>query len=203
MDERFCNILVDSLPETITVDGRDYFVNTDFRAGILFEMLVSDKTQTNEQIIQQTFDIYFTDDIPMNLKDALDEILWFYRCGYEPQKRRTRKRVEEKHDERVFDYDIDGALIYAAFKSQYGVDLQDIEHLHWWKFNAMFQGLHDDEQISKIISYRTVDLGKISDKETRKHYAALKHKYALPDGRTVEEKISNAGSAFAGGLNYE
>lgn len=201
--DRFCNILVDPLPETVMVEGREYSINSDFRAGILFEMMINDKSQSNENIIRQTLDIFFSEKIPADLENALSELLWFYRCGYEPHKHRSRKDSEKTTDDRVFDYDIDGPLIYAAFKSQYDVDLQDVEYLHWWKFTAMFQGLHDDEQISKIISYRSMDLGKINDKEMRSHYAALKSRYALPDGRTVEEKVDNAGSVFAGGLNYD
>ena len=201
--DRLYNILVDPLPETVIVEGREYSINTDFRAGVLFEMMMNDKSQSNEDIIRQTLDIFFSEEIPDDLESAINEILWFYRCGYEPQKRRSRREPEKAADDRVFDYDIDGPLIYAAFKSQYGVDLQDVEYLHWWKFTAMFQGLHDDEQIRMIISYRSMDLGKISDKEMRSHYAALKSRYALPDGRTVEEKVNNAGSAFAGRLCYD
>ena len=38
--------------------------------------------------------------------------------------------------------------------SQYGIDLIDIEELHWYKFLALFKGLKDDEIISKIMAYR-------------------------------------------------
>ena len=50
------------------------------------------------------------------------------------------------------------------------------------------------------MGYRSMDLGKITDKDLRKHYASLKTKYAIPNGMSVEEKISHAGSVFAGGM---
>lgn len=203
MDDRFHNILIDPLPETIEVNGRGFLINTDFRAGMLFEMLSNDSTMTDEEIALQTLDIFLPNSIPDDLEATYKEILWFYRCGYEPpQRRRRRNAAPEKTgiEQRIFDYDIDAPLIYAAFKSQYNVDLQDIEHLHWWKFTAMFQGLHESERICEIMGYRSMDLGKITDKDLRKHYASLKTKYAIPNGMSVEEKISHAGSVFAGGM---
>lgn len=203
VDDRFHNILIDPLPETITVNGRDFLINSDFRAGMLFEMLSNDSTMSDEDIALQTLDIFMVDDIPTDVESTYKEILWFYRCGYEPQQRRRRKETAVERaviEQRIFDYDIDAPLIYAAFMSQYKIDLQDIEYLHWWKFTAMFQGLHESERICEIMGYRSMDLGKITDKDLRQHYASLKNKYALPNGMSVEEKVSRAGNVFAGGL---
>ena len=202
VDDRFHNILIDALPETITVNGRDYAINTDFRAGMLFEMLSNDSEMSDEDIAIQTLDIFMPNGFPSDLDAAYQEILWFYRCGYEPPKRRSRNgvHVDTSMEQQIFDYDIDAPLIYAAFKSQYNVDLQDIDHLHWWKFTAMFQGLHETERICEIMGYRSMDLGKVKDKELRQHYASLKSKYALPNSLSVAEKVSRAGSIFAGGI---
>lgn len=201
-ERSFHNILIDDLPETLTVGGRSYPINSDFRAGILFEMMIQDNELTDEEKAESALDLFFTDEIPDDLEAAFEALIWFYQCGYQnPNEQRiaeAQAKSRQKRHERIFDYDIDAPLIYAAFMSQYRVDLQDTD-LHWWKFNAMFRGLHENERICEIIGYRSMNLSKIKDKETRSRYAALKAQYALPNGMTEEQKVAMAGSVFAGG----
>lgn len=202
------NILIDDLPATVCISGRSFPIQTDFRTGILFELSISDKEMSKNELLQNTLELYFGDHIPDDLDGTISAILWFYRCGYKPPDKRRRRNenaneepqeVQHKVEARIFDYEEDAALIYAAFWSQYGIDLQSVDYMHWWAFSALFHGLHD-EKICEIMKYRAVDLSEIKDKEMRKYYAELKGKYALQDGRSVEEKVSIAGNAFAGGF---
>ena len=88
----------------------------------------------------------------------------------------------------IYSFEHDAEYIYAAFLDQYGIDLQDIEHLHWWKFRALFKGLKEDTLISKIMGYRSIEItNNMSDSE-KKYYRKMKQIYALPDNRTQEEK---------------
>ena len=68
------------------------------------------------------------------------------------------------------------------------MDLNEIEYLHWWKFKSLFEGLNEENQICKIMGYRSIDLSKIKDKEERKRYKKIKQQWALKDDRTEEEK---------------
>lgn len=202
------NILIDPLPSSLVIDGRAYPIDSNFRASILFEQLIMDGSLTDEEKAYQILDLYFTDGIPSNTEAAFGEIEWFYRCGFVDGPGRESKDDEDDesaeptpppNQKRIYDFDIDAPRIFAAFWSQYRIDLNEIKYLHWWKFSAMFQALHEDEEIMQIMSYRSMDLSKIKDKDSRNRYAALQRKYALPIGKTVEEKISMAGNAFAGG----
>ena len=69
--------------------------------------------------------------------------------------------------------------------SQYNIDLQDIEYLHWWKFRALFDSLDENNRLSKIIQYRSMDLTKIKDKEQKKFYKNMKKLYKID---TISEK---------------
>lgn len=60
----------------------------------------------------------------------------------------------------------------------------------------MMEGLKDDEEISKIMSYRAVDLNGIKDKTERARYAKLKAKYALPNDEAIAEKKALAEALF-------
>ncbi|MBS4916067.1 MAG: hypothetical protein KHZ93_00595 [Clostridiales bacterium] len=46
-------------------------------------------------------------------------------------------------------FHVDDEYIYAAFLDQYGVDMQDVGPLRWWKFKAMFQGIKSETVLSR------------------------------------------------------
>lgn len=194
------NILIDPLPQTVMVCGREFAISSDFRTAMLFEMLMQDAAiSLNEKAIR-ALRLWFADEIPKDVEEATSAMLWFYACGRPKNHGINDKSAEVGIHKRIYDFDADAALIYAAFLSQYGVDLQDVEYLHWWKFSAMFSGLSDDCEIMKIMAYRAADLRKIKNKAERARYAALQAKYALEDNKTPEEKVAAAGALFAGAV---
>lgn len=197
------NILLDVLPETVEVDGKSFFIDSDFRTCIIFEKVISDGTLSNRDKVEDMVSLFFTDERPSSLEGATNAILDFYRCGEapkkEPPKRKKNGNVELK-PKMIYDYEYDAPYIYAAFLTQYRIDLNEIEYLHWWKFQALFKSLEGHNKIAEIMSYRAADLSKIKDKEERARIARLKNIYELPENLTFEEKVARAGSAFGGGF---
>ncbi|MEG2621409.1 MAG: bacteriophage Gp15 family protein [Clostridia bacterium] len=192
------NILIDPLPLTVCVGGRDVPISSGFRTGILFEMLMLDKSIRQDQKAALAIGMYFGDEVPEPINEAVEQMMNFYACGKDEDVLRSVGKGTESKTKRCYDYDIDAPYIYAAFLSQYRIDLQDVDDLHWWKFMAMFLGLNDDNEICKIMEYRSVDLAKIKNKAERERYAKLKHKYALPDTRTSEQKAMDIGAMLGG-----
>lgn len=199
------NLLIDSLPNTVEVGGREFSINSDFRTSVLFELLIYDDEVKPESKVAQIFDLYFdgNPDVPRT-KEAIDAILAFYRC--EKRENKAAKRLAKRADggqqtKRIYDFEHDDTYIYAAFMSEYGINLNSIENLHWWKFSALFSSLGDEQKICKIMGYRAADLSKIKNKQERERMARLKVIYALPNNASKEEKIAHAASIFAGGIN--
>lgn len=197
------NILIDTLPETVMIDGMEFSIRTDFRYCILFELLIQDSEVTDKEKVVEALKLFF-EEMPDNTEAAVDSILWFYSCGNVDNVSRGNGKSHEPPDEhktnqkRLYDFNVDAELIYAAFLDQYGIDLADAE-LHWWKFRALFNGLKSDNEFCKIVGYRSVDLSQIKNKSERKRLAILKNRYALPCILSEEEKVAMAGNAFAGG----
>ena len=189
------NILIDRLPSTLTVGGISYKINSDFRTSILFELMMQDRALTNEEKLLNAIELYFQE-IPKDLEEAINKIVWFYKCGKEEEEREVTN--SNSNSKQIYSFEHDAEYIYSAYLSQYGIDLQDIEGLHWWKFKAMFQGLNDSNEIVKIMCYRALDLNEIKDKKQKAHYRKLKQLYKLPDNRTEEEKEQMVADAFAG-----
>lgn len=183
------NLLIDDLQESIRNKIGNIDFNSDFRTSILFEILMQDKRFTKEQKIFQALRLYYPNlEQLKDLEKAINDILWFYRCGKELTNSNVRIKGNANKDKQIYSYEFDDTYIYGAFKQQYDIDLQDVEYLHWWKFKAMFDCLKDDTKIVEIMGYRALDLRKIKDESERNRYKRLREIYKLPDMRTEEEK---------------
>lgn len=181
------NILVDLVPDSVEIDGIEYELHSDFRTSILFEMLMFDENVDDEEKVICALELYYPV-CPKNIDEAIDKILWFYRGGKDVNL--ATSGGKGKSAKEVYNFEYDDEYIYAAFLDQYDIDLQDIEYLHWWKFKAMFKALKEDNEISKIMSYRSMDISKIKDKEQREHYKKLKRMYEIPKSKNEVEKIN-------------
>lgn len=117
-------------------------------------------------------------DVPTDWEEAVRGLLWFYRCGREDEE----PREEGKSGEPLLSYTKDAPYIYADFWAQYGVDLQTVT-LHWWQFQAMFQGLSEERKIVQIMGIRGKDTRGLP-REEKQRYEALKRQYALNVGKS-------------------
>ena len=190
------NLLLDDLDKVVKMRIKEDF-NTNFKNSILFELLMQESDLSNEAKAYQALKIYYPNlNQITDVNKAIDNMLWFYKCGKEDEEK-TSQKATRVNTKRIYSYEFDNELIYSAFKDQYNIDLQDIKYLHWWKFKAMFDGLKDDNKIVEIMGYRAVNLNKIKDKEILKHYKKMQKLYALPDMRSEEEKENDFAEAFS------
>ena len=195
------NLLVNDLDLILKSRIGDIEFNTNFRYGILFEKLMNDPNVDKQIKVLQAIKIFYPKWQQItDYEKAVKDLFWFYTCGKseleKPEKNKIKKKVAEDKSKKIYDYDIDDGYIYSAFLQQYGIDLQDINYLHWWKFKAMFNSLSSDTKIVEIMGYRNIDLSKIKDKQEKARYKKLKEIYKLPDMRTEAQKERDLGNAF-------
>lgn len=170
------SILIDKLPTNVEIEGENHDINSDFRTSILFTQLVEDELIEEKEKIPLILNLFYPV-WPKRTDKAIEKIMWFYRCGKEIRSVKGKKC--NNNGEKILDYEIDDTYIYSAFISQYKIDLQDIEYLHWWKFKALLEGLNKDNKICEIMKYRSIDLNSIKDKEERKFYKQMKDIYSI------------------------
>lgn len=154
----------------------------------LEELFNDDEVDQNERLWLALNLVYECIDLIPDFESAVQGLLWFYRCG-EPVDKRLVKHAEAVGTKRIYDYGQDAQYIYAAFMQQYGIDLCDIDYLHWWKFRAMFNSLGEDCMITKIIGYRATELSGL-DPKTRNAVAQKQALYRLRNGKSEEEKAA-------------
>lgn len=190
------NILIDLVPTSVNIENKEYEINSDFRISILFELLMQDNSVVDEDKIIQALQLYYPI-IPEDVNKAIDKMLWFYRCGKDIGK--SKGNGKGKSVTQIYSFDYDDDYIYAAFMDQYNIDLQDVKYLHWWKFKAMFKSLKEDNEIVKIMGYRSMDLSKIKDKEQKAYYKKMQELNKVPVSRDEQEKLDEIEKALLNG----
>lgn len=190
------NILIDLVPTTVNIDNKEYEINSDFRTSILFELLMQDSSIGEEDKIFMALELYYPV-IPANINEAIEKMLWFYRCGKETTS--SKGNGKKNSVTQIYSFNYDDDYIYSAYLDQYGIDLQDIEYLHWWKFKAMFKALKEDNMIVKIMGYRSMDISKIKDKEQKSYYRHIKELYKIPIPHDEQEKLDEITAVLLNG----
>lgn len=145
------NILIDNLPKAVTIGGKRYTPETDYRAAVAFEILAESDEATEEKLLR----CFYPQEIPEDTKNAMLAALWIYGRGNVP----LNKKEETKGAKtaRAYSFAFDAAAIYADFWRYYDIDLSN-EALHWWTFHALLAGLPDESGYKKRIFYRTCSL---------------------------------------------
>lgn len=169
-------------PETVEIGGREYPINTDFRAGIALETAVLRGEIDAAELLM----LYYPAGVPGDMEGAADAMLRFYRCGADDDQEDGARRPGTV---RAYDFEQDADSIYAAFRAAYGIDLESAQ-LHWWTFRRLLRGLPEDCEFMRRVMVRTADLSDLG-KDQRKAIQKLRRKYALrPCGKrqTLEER---------------
>lgn len=168
------NILTDSLPKTVEICGKEYPINSDFRAAVEFEILIQSDASPKRKT-RGAIRIFFGGNPPPFSENVLvDAVINFYAGGGKDSDERPKKNRK-----RIYSFAQDGDYIAAAFRSQYGIDLLTIPYMHWYEFRALFKGLEESCEIVKIMGYRAADPSKIKYKPERERIARLQEIYKI------------------------
>lgn len=175
------NLLVDTLPETVTILDTEYQVRTSFRDCLRIMLAFEpDSGLTNQEKLRVLLKgLYF--EIPNGVEEAIKQANWFLNGGEE----------SEDHDgPRVYSLSKDAGMIFAAFKQVHGIDLSTAD-LHWWQFLALFQAVIANENaFGSLVTLRyRLKTGKAT-KEERQAARDIPDLIDIPelDTRSLEEK---------------
>lgn len=169
------NILLDGLPDTVTIGGREYPIETDFRAGIAFEILVQKGETRLSEIMRPWFGKC---GYPRDVDGAVEAALWFYRCGEDKDTTQSENANRRPQNAKQgYSFEVDADALVSSFWQAYKIDLST-EALHWWVFRSLMRGLPDECEFQKRIYYRTVNLKDLPKKE-RERVAKIRAKIAI------------------------
>lgn len=173
------SILINPFPETVSVDGVEYPVNSDFRTVLrCFEIQGKKEVLSPDELAKMLRMFYRSKQLTVTEKH-INQMFWFFSCGRGKEKKRFPREIAGINNKQPFDFEEDAELIYAGFMQQYGIDLQEA-NMHWWKFMILLENLGAGTRLQKVMEYRTIDTGnKDLSKKERDFYKAMQRFYGL------------------------
>ena len=155
------NVLLDRLPDTVNIGGREYPIDTDFRAGIEFELAVQQGKETVGDLLRPWFGAV---GYPQDIVGAVDAAIWFYRCGATEDKPKEERGTQSSMSRQGYCFDMDADAILSSFWNAYHIDLT-MSSMHWWVFRALLSGLPEESEFKKRVYIRTCDTKGMSKKQ--------------------------------------
>lgn len=183
------NYAMDAPPETLTIDGARYDINTDYRVWIQVMAMLerlnlhpSTEKAVLEVIgrIQEIERLVLGKVIKAPIAAFLGAVAGFAK-GYAMPPFKSQGRSERTYD---FEYDISEIVI--AIRNQSGIDIgYKCEHFHWWLFLLEFRTLCGDHYILNLMDARGYK-GKDQEMKKRKQAFALPAKYSDEELEALE-----------------
>lgn len=192
--ERY-NPLIDKFPTKY----KNVELNTDFRVALEIFRIQSDhsKDDTTKKLEALNklykFEIHLDD--PADLVEfAWSGLEWFLKGGdghfiniieKDEDEEKNNEDDEEsnvkKGDNEDFplDYDFDSSRIYTAFLRSYGINLIEIEYMHYFDFLYRLQDIDDECALSRVMGFRTETLKGKKGTE-RSALRRMKKLYEIP-----------------------
>lgn len=189
------NLFYEEYPKALEVHGEFYPIITDFREYIrLLDMLKC--KELNEIQIIMILGEYFLTDISID-QEAIHALTGFVTMDLKEKENNSDSEEEgegqeETEKKNLFSYEIDYPYILSGFLRDYGIDLETVEYLHWWKFRMLFDGLSDDTEIKQRIMYRGINLSDIKDRDERKRILKIQRSIQLPAEELTDYEIGHA-----------
>lgn len=175
------NILIDQFPETLEIEGKEYAINTDYRYALSSILAFESAELTIYEKVSIMLQNLFGNNIPENAEEALVKSQYFLNGGISEK--------EDREEKRVYSFDVDQSLIFAAFQGTHGIDLSTAK-LHWWRFLNLFMDLGADTSFCQLVSLRKRNNeGKLT-KEEKDFVRSHRDLFLLPDNEimTLEER---------------
>ncbi len=183
MDKRWC-ILTDALPHELTVGGEKFPI--DVRTSTALNCL----RKLREDIPEEAKLSYLLRRLGLpNTLDALDTALG-YLAGPPAEEK------EPKRGKPDFDYFQDAELISAAFQQAYGLGLDELTQMHWWRFLSLLGGLPSSTRFMEVVGIRTMEIDPKDSAEEKARKRRMKKAVALKDTRTEEERKRDVQNGF-------
>lgn len=187
------NFFYEAFPDFVRIHGEEVPIITDFREYVrLLDMLKCEELNTMQKtaLLAQ----YFLEEIEID-KEAVSALTSFVVMDFDSNEEDNEEDEEVGNSgskKKLFSYEIDYPFIASGFLRDYGIDLETVDYLHWWKFRMLFDGLSEDTEIKQRIMYRGINLSDIKDKDERKRISRIQKRIQLPMEALTDYDIGNA-----------
>lgn len=187
------NPFIDKPKKYIIIEGEKFAVKTDFELWV--RLLIASGRQDADELTAAIIDILNgvpSIDISQSLIDWLNQ---FEGKNEPPKKGKAKKKAENKQ---AFDFDYDGAVIFAELWQYYPSLMQ--RGINYFEGIALIHQIiqkgYTESELSRRAFARCGDFSKMEQKE-REQWLKLRNEYALPNEvKEQEEKLKMIDELF-------
>lgn len=158
-------------PTKMEANGHIYNINTDYKVALACLKAINDEEITDLERYLAIETLLLGTGVDNNDRAILqDKIATYLRCGKE-----ENTPVEEID----FDYLQDEVEVRTSIRQVYGLNLNNIDYLHWWEYNELISGLIPDSLINRIRDTRNLDENEYKDAKTKEKIRKAKEMVAI------------------------
>jgi hypothetical protein len=171
------NLLYEKYPTELVIDNVGYPIVTDFRNWIaFFDMINDDILEPKDKVIASLQ--WFKNEIPDNLEKAYNGLISF--ASAEELYSKPMQNNRKSSIKQILSYLYDSPYVLGAFLQIYGINLRNIDYMHWYEFRTLLDALPEDTPLKKRMSYRAINISSIKDKAEKKRIKDIQRSIALP-----------------------
>lgn len=161
------------LPETASINGKEYAINADFRDILTVISYLDDSDEPEYVRWRQALAVFYEDEIPpCDRLEAMSYMALFINCGKEDE--------NNKPSVRLIDWNHDAQMISADINKVACCEVRSLPFLHWWTFVAYFCAIGEG-QLSTVVGIRDkLRRHRPLDKWEKDYYRENRDRVELP-----------------------
>lgn len=172
-------------PNQIEANGNIYQINTDYRVALsCFRAIYDDEINDTERALAVITLLLGKNVYPDDYEQCLEKCAVFLRCG---------KTQNDNIEEADMDYLQDEKITKTSIRQCYHLNLNNVEHLHWYEYNELIEGLTEESLLNKIRELRTYDLSDEKDEKRKNKIEKAKQQVVLhhKKQKLTEEQVKS------------
>ncbi|MBQ0165389.1 MAG: hypothetical protein KBS75_09375 [Bacteroidales bacterium] len=150
------------LPTSVEIDGKEYPIRTDFRAALDIIFALNDPDLNDNERAGVLLRIFYPQDIPENVQEAVAKCFWFLSCGDDNKDSTQRPKM--------MDWEQDFPIIVGAVNAVAGKEVRAEKSLHWWTFIGYYQNIGDCTFATVVSIRKKLKKGQKLDNSEREFY---------------------------------
>ena len=179
--------MIGQLPTTITINGTDWAIRSDFRVALLIFQAFGDPELNDPEKCEIMLDCLYEDSDMLPVDDLVEaqHKALLYLDGVSDE---ATAGNQKKDGRKMLDWVQDEQMIFSAVNKVAGCEVRSLEYMHWWTFLGYFYEIGEG-LFSNVLHIRQKRMsGKKLEKHEIEFYRKNKDIIDLKSRLTEEEQ---------------
>lgn len=181
---------IGALPESLTVNGREYRINADYRVCLKILLAMTDPEITDGWrrvyiLLYLLYDAFEADDPAEAMPEEDYEAAYAAACGFLDH----GAGGDKKPARRLMDWEQDEDILFPAVNRAAGFEVRAVDFMHWWTFLGLVMSVDADSVWANVLHLRGKRAkGKKLEKWEQEYWSANRAICELRRKETPEDR---------------